>query len=95
MSRRVAAVVLLVLLSGCAKHYTAEAAADPYGFFSGLWHGWLCPWSIMGSVLSWVLSLLGLDVLSSVEIIGRPNTGFGYYAGFAMGVLSYGGAKGR
>lgn len=95
MSRGVVAVVLLGLLAGCASHYTPEAVADPYGFFSGLWHGWVCPWAIMTNVLSWMLSLLGLDVFSSIEIVGRPNTGFGYYAGFAMGLLSYGGAKGR
>lgn len=93
MKRGIVAAALLVLVAGCARHYTPEAVSDPYGLFSGLWHGFVSPYAIMTNVLSWLLSLLGLDVLSSIEIVGRPNTGFGYWAGFVIGVLSYGGAK--
>ena len=93
MKSGLAAVALLVLLAGCARHYTPEAVADPYGFFAGLWHGFVSPYAIMTNVLSWLLSLLGLDVLSSIQIVGRPNTGFGYWTGFVMGIMSYGGAK--
>lgn len=93
MKRSFAVVALLALLTGCAKHYTPEVAADPYGFFAGLWHGFISPYAIMTNGLSWALSLIGLDVLSSIEIVGRPNTGFGYWAGFVMGIMSYGGAK--
>lgn len=95
MRRGLAAVALLVLLAGCAKHYTPEAVADPYGFFSGLWHGLISPYSVAMNLLSWLLGLVGLDVFSSIKIVGRPNTGFGYWAGFVMGLMSYGGAKGR
>lgn len=92
--RRVAAVALLLVLAGCTKHYTSDAVADPYGFFSGLWHGFVSPYAIMTNLVSWLLSLLNLDLFSSIEIVGRPNTGFGYWTGFTMGILSYGGAKG-
>lgn len=94
MNRGLAAPLLLVLLAGCARHYTPKAVADPYGFFSGLWQGFVSPYAIMANLLSWLLSLLGLDVSSSIEIVGRPNTGFGYWTGFTFGILSYGGAKG-
>lgn len=46
-----------------------------------------------GLAAAMLLVLLGLDVLNSIEIVGRPNTGFGYWAGFVMGIMSYGGAK--
>lgn len=94
MRRGLAAAVVLVLLAGCAKHYTPEAVTDPYGCLSGLWHGFVSPYAIMTNVLSWLLSLLGLDVLSSIKIVGRPSTGFGYWTGFVIGIMSYGGAKG-
>lgn len=93
--RRLVALALLAALTGCAKHYSPDSISDPYGFFSGLWHGWVTPYSVTANVVSWCLSLLGLDVLSDVQIVGQPNTGFGYWAGFVFGVLSYGGAKRR
>jgi hypothetical protein len=80
------------LLASCARHYTPEAVAEPYGFFSGIWHGFVFPYALFANLLSWLLSLFGFDVLSSVEIIGRPNTGFFfYYVGFFLGFSVYGG----
>ena len=86
-------VITLLLLSGCAKHYTFEAYSDPYGFFSGIWHGFIFPYALIANVVSWALSLFGISFLADVQIIGRPNTGFFfYYIGFFLGLSSYGGA---
>lgn len=85
---RLYAGFLLLSLAGCANHYTREAVADPYGFLSGLWHGFIFIFSVIGVFLSWFAGLLGMDVLTNVQIIGRPNTGFWYYAGFAVGLAS-------
>lgn len=86
-------VITLLLLSGCAKHYTFEAYSDPYGFFSGIWHGFIFPYALVANIVSWVLSLFGINFLADVQIIGRPNTGlFFYYIGFFLGLSSYGGA---
>lgn len=85
---RAFAALLLASLASCANHYTPEAVADPYGFFSGLWHGFIFMFSVIGLFISWLASLLALDVLSDVQIIGRPNTGLWYYVGFALGLLS-------
>jgi len=42
--------------------------------------------------LSWLLSLVGIEFLSSIQIIGRPNTGFFfYYIGFILGLGANGG----
>lgn len=83
--------VVITFLAGCAKHYTAEAQADPYGFFSGLWHGLVFPYSLTTNIISWVLSLFGVELLPNVEIVGRPNTGVFYYVGFFIGLSGYGG----
>ncbi len=90
VARGVLAFCALLVLAGCARHYTAEAANDPYGFFSGIWHGLIFPYALLANLVSWLLSLVGVDFLSSVQIIGRPNTGFlFYYLGFFLGLCTY------
>jgi hypothetical protein len=79
--RPINAIVLLALLSeltGCAHHYTPAVVQDPYGFFSGIWHGLLFPFSLIGCMF-----------IDSVFIIGQPNTGWPYYLGFVCGLCAY------
>jgi len=86
-------VIALLALSGCANHYTPEAYLDPYGFFSGIWHGFIFPFTLIANIISWCLSLIGVEFLANIEIIGRPNTGFFfYYIGFFLGLSAYSGA---
>jgi hypothetical protein len=92
ISNAAVVVVLTLALSGCAAHYTPDAIADPYGFFSGIWHGIIFPLALLANILSWLLSLAGISFLASVEIIGRPNSGLWYYVGFALGLCADGGA---
>lgn len=80
--------ILLSLISGCATHYAPETFADPYGLFSGLWHGLIFPITLLINILSWVLSLINISFLTDVQIVGRPNTGLWYYVGFAFGIAS-------
>lgn len=83
----------MLTLVGCARHYPSEAVSDPYGFFSGIWHGVVFPYAVVTNIVSWILSLFDIDILQSIQIIGRPNTGFlFYYVGFWMGLSTYGGA---
>lgn len=100
MTRSVAYRLLVIaaalLLAGCAHHYTTEAANDPYGFFSGMWHGLIFPYALLANILSWLLSIFSIDFLTSVQIIGRPNTGFFfYYVGFFLGLCVYGSGAGK
>jgi hypothetical protein len=81
----VVAIFLLMVLAGCASHYSPENIADPYGFFSGIWHGAIAVLTITVNIISWVLSLANISFLQDIQIIGRPNTGFFYYIGFAIG----------
>jgi len=79
---------LSALVAGCAAHYTNDAVQDPYGFFSGLWHGLIFIFSLMANVISWICSLVGISLFDSIQIVGKPNTGFWYYVGFTIGLLS-------
>jgi len=72
-------LVVLCGLTGCAHHYSPEVFQDPYGFFSGIWHGILFPFSLIGCMF-----------IDSVFIIGQPNTGWPYYLGFVLGLYAYG-----
>ena len=78
---------LLLSLTGCAHHYAPELLLDPYGFWSGLWHGAIAGLTITVNIFSWILSLIGISFLQDIQIIGRPNTGFFYFLGFGIGFL--------
>ena len=85
------ALLLLCALTGCARHYSAEAVAEPYGFLFGLWHGLVCPYALMANLVSWGAGLVDVELMRSIEVVGRPNTGFWYYCGFVFGLGAYGG----
>lgn len=94
--RTLLALGSLLLVAGCARHFTPEAYAEPYGFFSGIWHGIVFPYALLTNLVSWLLSLFGIPFLSTIEIIGRPNTGvFFYYIGFVFGLSAYGSGAAR
>jgi hypothetical protein len=92
--RSIIAIGFVLAIAGCATQYAPEHIGDPYGFFSGILHGFLFPFALMGKLLSWVMSLFGISFLGSVTIIGRPNTGFFYYFGFILGLGMTGGGAG-
>lgn len=91
MKKFVVAIALLSL-AGCAHHYSYYSSSDPYGFFSGIWHGIVFPFALVANIFSWIASLFGINLMQSIEIIGRPNTGFFYYAGFILGLGSLSGS---
>lgn len=66
---------LLFLLTSCATQYQDATIYDPYGFFSGLLHGFV-----------WFPALI-ISFFSDITVIGMPNTGGGYFIGFVIGVI--------
>jgi hypothetical protein len=80
------AMVLTLSIVGCATQFAPERVADPYGFFSGILHGFLFIFALLAKLSSWVASLFGGSFLDGVTIIVRPNTGFFYYFGFVLGL---------
>ena len=70
---------IAISLSSCApNHYESSKS----GFFSGIWHGIIIVFSILGK-------LIGLNI----GIYAEHNTGFTYWLGFILGIGAFGGGS--
>lgn len=80
----IAACALAVLLSACASQIDAAVSAEPQtpGFLWGLWHGFIFPWSWIGSLFS-----------PDIAVYAVPNSGGWYDFGFFLGVTVLGGGS--
>ena len=80
----VAASGLALLLSACARQVpdAVSAAAEVPGFWSGLWHGFIFPFSWLGSL-----------VRDDVAVYAVPNSGGWYVFGFFLGIPVLGGGS--
>jgi hypothetical protein len=76
-------IAVVFLIASCASQYQDASIQDPYGFFSGIWHGLIFPFSFIG----WL-------VIDDVYVIGQPNTGGTYIIGFILGVICIFGSLG-
>lgn len=71
------AVLLLLSLSGCFPGGGSYSPGDRAGFFSGVWHGWIAPVSLIVGLFS-----------DSVRIYEPHNTGWWYDFGFYIAVIA-------
>ena len=72
-----AAVVLMLLVSGCAPGSGHATAEDPAGFFFGVWHGWIAPFSLIVGAFD-----------ADIRIYEIHNTGWWYDLGYYVAVIS-------
>jgi hypothetical protein len=96
----------VLALSACATQTgfdkNPDGSIEEYGFFSGIWHGLICPITltlklilafikipllIANYALDWHAEYL-IDFFMTVYVIGEPNDGF-YYFGFLLGLSSW------
>ena len=80
-------LLVAVLFTGCADvspHVETCITSGPYGFWSGLWHGMIVPFSWIGSLFS-----------DDIAIYAYDNNGGWYDFGFMLGVGSLGASSGR
>ena len=86
LSLTVFALSLVLILSSCADVQNIEACktGHTFGFFGGLWHGFIAP-------VSFVCSLF----IDDVAVWAVNNNGGWYSFGFLLGVgsLGFGGHK--
>jgi len=88
-ARRVAMVLgglaVVVLLAGCAAGANpAQGTGDPAGFWLGLWHGFICPVTLVVSFFN-----------HNVNVYEVANNGGWYNAGFVIGASAiFGGGGG-
>ena len=70
-------VLMMVLLTACAPGDGTNSVEHPAGFFSGVWHGWIAP-------ITLVISLFN----SHINIYEVNNVGFWYNFGYYMAIIS-------
>lgn len=70
-------VLMTVTLSGCVPGSEKYTMADPANFLSGVWHGWIAPFTLIASFFS-----------KNVKMYEIMNTGFFYDLGFYMAIIS-------
>jgi hypothetical protein len=70
-------VTLMLFFAGCfpgAGNYTSQ---EPAGFFTGVWHGWIAPVSLIVGLFK-----------SGVRVYEPANTGWWYDFGFYIAVIA-------
>jgi hypothetical protein len=79
-------VVCLLLLSGCAQKEIVSSClhGHPYGFWGGLWHGFIAPFDLIGMLL-W----------NDITVYAQNNNGVFYALGFILGSGGWGFFGGR
>ena len=73
--RLAAPIVVLLLIGGCGFATYGHGSIDPPGFFQGIWHGLLAPWTLI------------LRLFFDITMYAIPNTGWFYDLGFLIGVV--------
>ena len=71
-----AVLCLVFLVSGCAPGGGSSTPDDPAGFFSGIWHGWIAPISLIWGLFN-----------SSIRVYESINTGWWYDFGFYIAII--------
>lgn len=69
--------LLTALLSGCIPGDGASNAENTAGFFSGIWHGWIAPISLIIGVFN-----------HDIRVYEIYNSGWWYDFGFYIAVIS-------
>ncbi len=71
------AAALTVAASGCFPGTNIYSPREPAGFFSGIWHGWIAPVSLVVGLFK-----------PEVRIYEPYNTGWAYDCGFYIAVIA-------
>jgi hypothetical protein len=70
-------VLMIVGITGCFPGGSTYSAQEPAGFFSGVWHGWIAPVSLIVGFFK-----------SDIRIYEPVNTGWWYDLGFYIAVIA-------
>lgn len=68
---------VLVIAAGCIPGDGKSTVKNPAGFFSGIWHGWIAPVSLIIGFFK-----------PHISIYEPMNTGWWYDFGFYMAIIS-------
>lgn len=70
-------VILTIFLYSCLPGGGNSSPDDPAGFFTGIWHGWIAPFSLIMGLFN-----------SSITIYESFNTGWWYDFGFYISIIA-------
>ena len=70
-------LIALITFAGCVPGDGKHTAAEPAGFFWGIWHGWLAPISLIWGIFN-----------PDIRVYEPQNTGWWYDFGFYMAIIS-------
>ncbi len=70
-------VILSLILTSCLPGGGNYSPSNPAGFFTGIWHGWIAPFSLIIGLFN-----------SSVTIYESFNSGWWYDFGFYMAIIA-------
>jgi len=68
--------VIALLITGCLPGDGESTDGDPSGFFSGIWHGWIAP-----------ISLIWAFFDPAIRVYEKFNTGWWYDFGYYMAII--------
>ena len=71
------ALLALLLLTACAPGVAGFQKDNRAGFFTGIWHGWIAPVTLVWQLFN-----------HDVRIYEVNNTGWGYDFGFYIAVIA-------
>ena len=69
-------VMIVLFLPGCIPGSGSYDHQSPAGFFSGIWHGWIAPFSL-------IIGLFSRDI----RVYETFNTGWWYDFGFYIAII--------
>lgn len=69
--------VSVFLLTGCIPGDGSYTVSHPAGFFSGIWHGWIAPVTLIIGIFN-----------GNIRIYEVINSGWWYDLGFYMAIIS-------
>jgi len=68
---------IIITLAGCFPGGGSYSAHEPAGFFSGIWHGWIAPVSLIAGLFK-----------DTIRIYEPYNAGWWYDFGFYIAVIA-------
>ena len=69
-------IMSLFILNGCAPGSGASTSDNPAGFFTGVWHGWIAPVSLIWGIFN-----------KTIRVYEPINTGWFYDFGFYIAII--------
>lgn len=70
-------VSIALFMVGCVPGNGVKTAEDPAGFFSGIWHGWIAPISLILGIFK-----------ENLRVYEIYNSGWAYDFGFYIAIIS-------